>query len=46
MYAKPYKQYYKDLYAIQDAVFEIVEEIIGLSRILVIKIAAKNAKNR
>ena len=26
MCAKPYKQYYKDLYVIQDAVFEIVED--------------------
>lgn len=26
MYEKPYKQYYKDLYVIQDAVFEIVED--------------------
>lgn len=25
MYEKPYKQYYKDLYVIQDAVFEMVE---------------------
>jgi len=26
MYEKPYKQYYNDLYVIQDAVFEIVED--------------------
>jgi predicted nucleotidyltransferase component of viral defense system len=25
MYEKPYKEYYKDLYVIQDGVFEIVE---------------------